>query len=427
MLATIKVSCARALVLAERYSKTDIRYVLNNSGWLILGQIGVSLSALLLSVAFAHFVPKDTYGTYRYLLSVFWILSAFCFTGLPAAVMQAVARGYEGSYLRSFRLSILWGLPLTFVASGTSIYYFLQSNNELGYGLLVIAFLGPLMQPALLYAAFLEGKKDFKRYSLYGIGVTAIASLLSCVAMFFTKSPLIFVTTYLLGTVASGFVFNYLAYRVHKPNISVSDELGRVGFHFSVMNVFVTIAHQLDKLVVYHYLGAIQLAVYTFATALPDQLKGFLSNISSLALPKFAVRKKEEISQNFWGRMALYILLIVPITAIYIVAAPFFFHLLFPLYNDSIFYSQIFALSLISTPNTVPLAFLQAHAAKRELYIYNLISPLFQIVVLIWLTIVFGLLGTIISRIITRFFNLFLLSFLVYWYTRVSKDSPQDL
>lgn len=411
---------------SERYTRTDMVYLFRNSGWLIVGQVGVAGTSLLLSIAFAHFVPKDTYGTYRYLLSIFWVLTAFCFTGLPAAVTQAVARGFEGAYLRSFRTSLVWSVPMATIALVASAYYFIAGNMQLGYGLLMIGIFGPLMQPALMYAAFLEGKRDFGRYALYGIALNAVPALLSFAAMFVTKDPLIFVAAYLVGNVGTGLILDLITYKRYAPNTKVNSELTNLGIHFSVMNVLGTIAQQVDKLVVFHYLGAVQLAVYSFATALPEQLKGVLSTVSSLALPKFVTRSMTEVRANFWGRMTQFTLLLVPVTALYILLAPFFFQLFFPAYADAIIYSQIFAVSLIVTSNTVPLALLQAQAAKRELYIYNVISPVFQIGSLFLLTISFGLMGTIFSRIGARVFNLLLLSVLVRSYLNRSAEYESE-
>lgn len=406
----------RLLRWSERYTKTDLLYVIRNSGWLAIGQVGVAGTALLLSIAFAHFVPKETYGTYRYLLSILWVLSAFCFTGLPTAVVQAVARGFEGSYLRSFRISLLWGIPMAVIALGTSGYYFLQGNSELGWGLLVITIFGPLFQPALLYGALLEGKRDFMRYALYGLALNIVPALLSVVTMFVTDEPIIFVAAYLIGNVVTGFFCNYFAYRVHKPNTEVSPDLTHLSFHFSVMNVLSTIAQQIDKLLVFHYLGAAQLAVYSFATALPEQIKGLFNNVSALAFPKFSTRSIHEIRANFWGRIAVFTLVLIIVTVAYVLVAPFVFHVLFPAYQDAIFYSQIFALSLIVVSNTVPLTLLQAQAAKRELYIFNILSPLLQIIVLFLLTVSYGLLGTILARIATRVINTVLLAGLVEYH-----------
>ena len=83
---------------------------------------------------------------------------------------------------------------------------------------------------------------------------------------------------------------------------------------------------------------------------------------------------------------------------------------------DSVFISQLYALSLIPSASVVPYSLLQAHAAKRELYIYNTIIPIFQIGSLYVGILFFGLIGAIGARVITRVLTLIVSMILVHFY-----------
>ncbi len=414
----LRESIYRVLHWSERYTKTDLAYLFAGGSWLVFAQIMIGVISFGLSIAFAHFVPKDVYGTYRFLLSVFWTITAFSLTGLPTAVSQAVARGFDGAYSRAFRLSFVWGLPLAGIAAVMSGYYFLNDNPVLGWGSLVIAIFGPFMQMSLLYGAFLEGKKDFKRMSLYGILLNAFSGMLILVAMFFTSSPLAFLAAYLFGNVAAGLFFCLLAWRKYRPTRASNPELSNLSFHFSLMNILSTLSQQIDKLLVFHYLGATQLAVYSFAIALPEQAKTFVNSISTLAFPKFAQRPMNEIGQNFWKRLWLFTGALAIAALVYMIVAPILFHLFFPKYLEAIIYSQIFAISLIFVSNTIPPTLLQAHAEQRDLYIFNIGVPVFQIIALVICTVMYGLVGTIAARILSRGFALLLGALLVRRHTR---------
>jgi O-antigen/teichoic acid export membrane protein len=192
------------------------------------------------------------------------------------------------------------------------------------------------------------------------------------------------------------------------------------------MNLLSTVAQQVDKLVVFHYLGAADLAVYSFASALPEQVKNLFGGITTLALPKFVERPFAEIRKNFWNRLWLFTGGITLIALAYIFVAPFVFDLLFPAYRDAVWFTQLYALSLIPIGNALPTTVLQAHKANRELYILNVLSPVFQIGILIFLTASYGLTGTVMARVIGRFFN-FALSGLIleYYAARVSAHSGE--
>lgn len=415
-----KLAFSELKTVAERITRTDLSYLFKGGGWLVLGQISISALAFLTSIAFAHFVSKDDYGTYRFLISVFWSLTAFGLTGIPTALSRAIARGDDGSYWHALRLSLIGSVPMALISLGMTAYYFLNGNILLAYGCLVIAFFGPLMQAAYLYGAVLEGKKAFRVNAVSGILLNLVPTLGLATLMFVFHDPVFFLATFLGASVLTGALIS--VYVVRHFSISHSkvrnEEFRILGFHLSAMNVLFTLSQQADKLLIFHALGPINLAVYTFAISVPDQIKALLGNLETLSFPKFAKRTVHEIlptlGTRMWGLTGLITLVVVA----YVAAAPLLFSVLFPAYMDSVFISQLYALSLIPLASVVPFSLLQAHAAKRELYIYNVIIPVFQIVALYAGIVFFGLIGAISARIITRVLTLVLSMGLVRAYAK---------
>jgi len=411
----------RFLRWSEKYTKTDMVYLAHGGFWLTLSQVGIGLIALAVSMMFARFVPKDVYGTYRFLLSLFWILTALSLTGLPSAVARAVARGEDGAYRQSFKLSFLGSAPMALVAAGIAIYYALQANYSLAIGAVIIAVIGPLFQMGYSFGAFLEGKKDFKRTALAGIVLNIVPALSLLGAIPFVKNPLVFFFIYLAANALTALALCLWAYLVYKPDDTPSEGLLNLSWHFSAMNILATLAEQMDQLVTFHYLGASALALYSFATSLPDQIKSLFGTVANMAFPKFAHRPVAEIQATLWFRLLRFTALIVAVVVLYILAAPLIFHLLFPTYTNAVFYSQLYALALIPIANIIPATVLQAHAAKRELYIMNTTFPIFQIAALFVGVIYWGLIGVILARIAARTFNFFLgLLLLKIYSTRIA-------
>ena len=407
-----------ALRSLERYTKTDMVYLASGGFWLGLDQVGGAFMAFLLAVAFAHLVPKEVYGTYRYLLSAFWVLTAFTLTGLPTAVSQSVARGKEGAYKATLLPSVLSGIPLALIALAGSGYYYAQGNAAFGLAFIVIALFGPFMQPSYLFGSFLTGRKHYKASSIFGLILYAVPSLSLFAAMFFTTSAVAFLAVYLASNVLAGAFISIAIFVRWRPNEAQDPGVHALGGHFSAMNLLATIAQQVDKIVVFHYLGAVELAVYSFATALPEQIKSVFNSISILALPKFVTRPFAEIRANFWNRLWLFTGGMTLIALAYIAIAPVAFSLFFPAYRDAVFFSQVYALALIPIGNALPTTLLQAHEAKRELYIFNIFAPVFQIGTLILFTSWYGLIGAIVARIVARIWNLLLGSVLLTIYGR---------
>ncbi len=407
------VSLLRA---TERFTKTDMVYLAKGGFWLTSEQIFLGALALVVSMAFARYVSPETYGTYRFLVSLFWTLSAFSLTGIATALSRAVARGEEGAYREAIPFSLLGALPMSVIAGGISFYYFAAGNTTLGYGSLAIALLAPFFQAGYLYGAFLEGRKEFRRAALYSLALNLVPALSLLALMPFGMSPLAFFITYLASNVTIALILSAVVFTINRPNEIRSPELKNLGWHMSAINILGTIANQLDQLLVFHYLGAAELAIYAFATALPDQLKSMATNLANIAFPKFVQRPIKEIQAMMGYRiMTVTLVFLVGIIA-YVIIAPLFFNLFFPAYGASIFYSQIYAFSLITMGSMIPATVLQAHAAKRELYLFNIGSSLVQIATLFIGILWYGLLGLIIARAASRLFNLAYSTYLVRRY-----------
>ncbi|MBP6946373.1 MAG: oligosaccharide flippase family protein [Candidatus Pacebacteria bacterium] len=427
MLEEIKTRSVSLLRWSERYTKTDMVYLAGNGFWLALGQVGIGITALLISIAFARFIPKEVYGNYRFLLSIFWTLTAFSFTGISTVLARAIARGEGHAYQKSLRLSLIWSMPMVLIGLSMSSYYFLNGNAMLALGSLVIALIGPFMQTAYLYGSFLEGKQAFRDNAISGITLNAIPALALIASMFMVHDPVIFLLIYLSTSALTGFVISFIVVRKHhsNPNIHTaieSKEFGILSAHFSVMNILNTVSQQVDRILVFHYLGAVQLAIYAFATAIPEQIKTLFNSVATLALPRFVKRPLEETKKTLIYRLLGFSALAIIVIGFYILVAPLIFSVLFPAYHEAVFYSILYAISLVAASGVVPVALLEAHAAKRELYIYNTVGPVFQIAVLFAFVSTMGLLGAVIARILGRFFFLILGVVLTFIYAaRVQK------
>ena len=78
----IKIKAYNLLRWSEKWTKTDMIYLARGGFWLTLGQVISSLSAFLLAIAFANLLPKETYGEYKYILSIASILAIPTLTGM---------------------------------------------------------------------------------------------------------------------------------------------------------------------------------------------------------------------------------------------------------------------------------------------------------------------------------------------------------
>jgi O-antigen/teichoic acid export membrane protein len=131
-----------------------------------------------------------------------------------------------------------------------------------------------------------------------------------------------------------------------------------------------------------------------------------------LLIPKFSndfqIDKREynnKIKKIFFITLALIILMIMIL--------PYAFKLLFPLYKESIFYGQLLTISILGSIGVINNSFLQSKNKKRKLYKLSIVIPLIKIVLNLFGIIFFGLLGLVVSFIISNVINLLYSTFLV--------------
>ncbi len=410
----LKKAVVRVLRWSEHYTKTDMVYLAQVGVWTNLNVIISSVLALVLAIIFANLLPKDVYGTYQYLLSLSALLAAICLGGMQQAVAQSVARGNEGDMRASLRAQLIWGLVPAGVGLLGALYYALHSNEVVAVGLAVIALLTPLVSAFSIYGAFLGGTRQFKRFFIYGLiaNIAYYAAISIAVVFFKNAAVLVFIN------LAANAVVNIYLYvrtlRVCKPSDRTDPHTVSYGAHLSVMNAFGTVISQLDSVLVYHFLGPVQLAVYSFATLIPERAGGLFGFIGTGALPKFSQRTLREIQQSIVWQTIRAALLGAVASLAYVILAPLLFHLLFPKYLDALSYTQWYApVILLMAANLVSSA-LVAQRLKTELYITSFVNPILLITLQVPLLLLYGIWGMLVARMVTDFVGILLGLFLFF-------------
>lgn len=402
------------LLRLEKYTKTDMVYLFRGGSWLTLGQIGNSLISFILSIIFANFLAKEVYGTYQYVLSVVGILSVFTLSGMNTAVVRSVAKGFDRTVKSAFWIKLRWGILGSLAGFALALYYAIQGNTTLAIAFLISAMILPLHDASALYSDFLLGKKQFQRH-VARLLVTRIAFFAAIVLLLQLSMNVLFVvaTHLLLYTALQLFFFRSITARLD-TNAASDRDAESYGKHLSIMNVVGIIATNLDRLVVFYFLGSAQLAIYTFAFAPVLQIKSLLKSVESLVAPKFPTRDLALIRQSLVGKIARMGVFIFLVSLIYTFLAPFFFRVFYPQYTEAVFYSQLLVFSLLFYVVIFPQSALEAHAKVKELYILKTAAPVLRIGLLLTLGYFFGILGVVFTLLVAPAFRLALALFLFY-------------
>ena len=407
----IKVSIYQFLRNTQKYTGTDNVYLAKGGFWLILGQVVSTVAAFLLAVAFANLLNPTTYGNYKYVLSLFGMLEIFSLVGMKTAITQAVARGLEGSFYTVFKTKIKFALLGSLVAIGGAGYYWLRGNEILPIPLLISAIFLPLMHASQVYGSFLEGRKLFNFQTKYNIITQITFAAVIITALFLTKNLFWLIAVYLVSHTFLNYFFYLLIKIKFRPNKKEDPQTISYGGHLSLMGVISQTATYIDKILLFTFIGSAQLAIYSFAIMIPEEIQKVIGNISTLALPKLSPKSREEIKASIMKKSWKLALLVGIIMILYIIIAPYFYKIFFPQYLDAIPYSQIFALSFVSIPMSLLGTVFQAKMMKKELYLIK-IAPFINIALLVVLIPFYGIWGAIIALIGTQIFKVGLVLFL---------------
>jgi len=401
MLNTLKNKTHRFLIWSQKYTQTDNIYLARGGFWLTLEQAVSTVSGFLLAVAFANLLPPATYGTYRYILSLTGIFGVFALSGIKIAIVQAAARGLEGSFYTGFKTKLKWGTLGSLVAVVGAVYYWLQGNSLLPIPLLITAIFLPLMLASHVYGGFLAGRKLFGVGATYGIITNLVSVAGMVIALFLTKNLLWLIAVYFVSNTFLNYFFYLWTKFKLRPNKKEDGQTISYGKHLSFMGIIGRATKEIDKVIIFTFIGPVEVAIYSFAVLIPTQISDILTNVSSIALPKLAVKSREEIGKNLMKKVWKLFILVGAIIVIYVAIAPFFYQIFFPQYLISVPYSQLFALSLVAFPAFFLTNVFRAKMMKTELYLLRAADAL-KLILLLVLVPFFGVLGAVLALLGTQ-------------------------
>lgn len=393
----------RFLLWSQKYTKTDMLYLARGGFSSAITQVAGIIVSLLLAIAVSHFVPKEAYGAYKYTLSIVGILSLFSLNSIGSAVFQSAAQGFNGVLARAFWDNIRWSVVVFAGALLLATYYFVMGNSTLAAGILIGGTLSPILASASLFSSFLGGKKDFYRQALYGVIDVTVPILIFIGVVMLTSNPLVLVATYFITNTVAALYFYRRTLEAYRSHVNTHDaNMLHYSKHLSFMGIINGIANYIDQVLIFHFLGGAQLAIYNFAIAIPDQLKSPAKNIGAILQPRFIAYSGREIQKNMGRKILLMFIGSVCVTVLYIVAAPDIFHFLFPKYAEATRYSQLYALWMLTIALDPVSTYLVARKLTSELYVNTAVYSIFQLVGVTVGVLLWGIAGVIIARIITR-------------------------
>lgn len=387
-------------------SKTDVRYVLSGSFWLVLGRVLTSGIGFFVTVAFANLLNPELFGTYKYIITIAGITAALSLNGMGGAIHRSISRGEQNVIPSMFKKAIFWGLPASTICLGAGIYYLYMDNQTLGYSLIIIAATNPLLSALGMSKNFFIASGHFKLAAIYHT-IRFVSKSLVVVTVLYLSSNLeseaLRIVLIVFSYFISGVVFDYLTY-LHSIKVmgisrddTHSEPTLRYAKHLSLLGAAQLIVGQLDQLLLWHFSGPVALATYTIASGPTRELRTISENMNNVIFPKISQKNINDAKTTVKRRSMHFFLIYLVMVIVYIISAPHLFNWFFPQYLDAIFPSQLLALVLLFQARRLFDMILFVHSGIRDRYIVTLPSQITRVIVMIIAIPLYGIYGAIFA------------------------------
>lgn len=418
---------AKLLEKIENFARTDIKHLFRTTSYLNAAQTISSFAGFGFAIVLGWVATEQQIGEFRYLLAVTSMFAAFTFTGFGTAITQSVARNQLNILFRIFTTKLQYCVPITVIGLAISGYYYWAGNTTLAVGLLFASLFMPLLESFRLTQWQVLGEQKIHILAILHVATEALPYLLLIATTFFTTHPIALISVFFVsnltihGTIFSG-VIRKLKKRAQSKTVQENEEFEQAkkyGIKMSLISMFPAAMLPLDQILVFQTIGAAELALYSYALAVPGKLRGFLRQSASVALPRLSKRNYEEIRSSLPRKLFFKFIVVSIVAVAYYFSAPFIFKLLFPNFVEAISLSQLAALTLYGSIAPDIDAALQAIKAEKTIRNLTLTTTIVRILCLTAGVTLGGLTGLLIGSLV--FYLIQLSLYLFFFFSKEPK------
>jgi len=272
--------------------------------------------------------------------------------------------------------------------------------------------------------SFLQGKKRFDLTAKYGSIQSIISAAAIIAILLLNPSHLVLIVVINLAVNSFLTCFFYRRSQRYIGNDAKDDECKKYGYFLTTTSIAVTLANNIDKILIGILLGAPQLAIYSIAIAVPQRVRTLLKPGWAPFAPKFS---QDEVQMKQIQEKAKR--LILPLTLVTLGGSLLYWFfiddimlLLFSSkYIESIIYSKILLLFILAS---IPSAFLGRFAiAKKDIKAIALglhVSPILRLLITCSFIYLWGIMGTVWALNLGT-----IISASLFWVGMTSEETPQ--
>lgn len=397
-----------------------------DSSWSIFSQAVVVLVNIGTVYLLANLLSPNDYGQFKLITTWLAIAVGVGYTGYTYTLPQQLARGQNYNLPNIFKKTFLKSLPTFLGLFIISLYYLYNQNFNLGSGFFFGAFLAPVLCTSTIVNLYYMGKRNFKMFALTQNFVDIVQLAAISLLAYFSHNFVFIISLYFIFTLLANVLVIFKTVNDDKKYKSAAkfqdlskqeiipeeDKLTKMRSKLNISAIVFGFVNQIDKLLIFHFLGAVPLAIYSIVTAISDQARTPIKAISSAIFPRMS-------SDTFTKKKlyAVYLLMTSVCILIYIfllITYPLIFKYVFPKYQDYVHYANLFSLTIIFAPVNIFYLYAQSKNDLHTLNTYANINTVCQ-VVFFGASTFLGLVFFFYSKIAINIISL------VYVYSRIRK------
>lgn len=394
--------------------KIDMKYIMGGGSLLALTQVTSALFGFVTTIMFANYLPPESLGVYRYILATYALLALISLPGVDTALIETISKGNLAAFRHSIFIKLKWGLLGTIASWGYSIYSYYSGHADVAVIFVLVGIFLPFMEALSIYSSFLNGTKKYGYWTITEIANQVISTIAIFFTIYFTSNTLILIISYFVSYI---FIRAIISWHILKKFI-INDNYdptylnygkAMTGFQFVTRGIA-----SIDQMVLFHFMGPVQVAMFSIANAIPTRFQSVLRITGTLTYPKITGRPDNEIARSLIPKMIKFGFLILLSCIFYAVVSPIFFKLFFPKYLDSVSYSQalmFYALSGITYPFG---SYLVTHRKVNYSYGIAIINFIVKAICLIIFVPMYGIWGAVISVLASSWTNI-IIAFGILW------------
>lgn len=407
---------AKILSKIESHLPHQYKEIAEHFSYVFCLRIAQQIIALISFFFILKYIPQDVVGHYHFVLSMMSLMSITALPGMRKALLQAIARNQGGFFKIATRYcvlgAILGSLCLLAIAA---YYYFFKDNSIMALAFLIASLLNPLTKGLMTWKSSYAGEERFKRLSIMDAGGLLITSLLLMLSvLYYTKDHIILLSIALIIPSLQNLLLTIFEYKKHYNAPINETDLTSYGVKSSCYNVLPIIAGEIDRLSIYSFISASELALYNVAMKIPEIFKTVIRNLSGVIMPKLSrIPNYSKSLEKYFTGFSLLLLAFILIF-LFTVLDDIFYLITPEEYHGSLIYAQALLISFaIGNFGFLKSRYIYAHknmdSTKRILISSNIIkillTPLMVFFFQVW--------GAIIVIFIQRTFVSIYVNFII--------------